>query len=60
MVPARDAGALARTFRRYLAEPEVLSSQSAAARVKAGRFTLDRLAANLTRLEGELKNTKQK
>ena len=60
IVPPRDAGALARTLQLYLAQPEVLSSQSAAARVKAGHFTLDRLAANLTRLEGELKNTKQK
>jgi glycosyltransferase involved in cell wall biosynthesis len=51
VVPARDAGALARTFQRYLAEPELLSSQSAAARVKAGQFTLDRLAANLLNLE---------
>jgi glycosyltransferase involved in cell wall biosynthesis len=51
VVPARDAGALARTFQRYLAQPDLLSSQSAAALVKAGQFTLDRLTANLMRLE---------
>jgi glycosyltransferase involved in cell wall biosynthesis len=54
VVPARDAGALARTFRRYLAQPELLPSQSAAALVKAGQFTIDRLAENLMRLETEL------
>jgi glycosyltransferase involved in cell wall biosynthesis len=56
IVPPRDAGALMRTFRRYLAQPEVLSSQSAAARVKAGHFTLDRLAANLRKVEEELED----
>ncbi len=60
IVPARDAGALARTFQRYLAQPEVLSSQSAAARTKAGQFTVERLAAKLTQLEEEITNTKQK
>lgn len=60
VVPPRDAVALARTFQRYLAQPEVLSSQSAAARVKAAQFTIERLAANLSRVEDEIKNTKQK
>jgi glycosyltransferase involved in cell wall biosynthesis len=55
VVPARDAGALARTFQRYLAQPELLSSQSAAALLKARQFTLDRLAANLTCLETSLR-----
>jgi glycosyltransferase involved in cell wall biosynthesis len=51
VVPARDAAALARTFQFYLAQPEWLRSQSAAALVKARQFTLDRLAANLAHLE---------
>jgi glycosyltransferase involved in cell wall biosynthesis len=55
VVPARDAGALALAFQRYLTQPDLLPSQSAAALVKAGQFTLDRLAANLTRLETGLK-----
>jgi glycosyltransferase involved in cell wall biosynthesis len=54
VVPARDAEALARAFRRYLAQPDLLTSQSAAALVKAGQFTIDRLAENLMRLEAEL------
>ena len=55
IVPPRDAEALAQTFRRYLAQPELLRSQSAAALVKASQFTLDRLADNLTRLEASLR-----
>jgi len=55
VIPARDAGALARTFQRYLAQPELVSSHSAAALLKAGQFTLDRLAANLMRLETGLR-----
>ncbi len=57
VVPARDAAGLARSFQRYLAEPELLKKQSAAALVKAGQFTVSRLAANLMKLEAEL--TKQ-
>ena len=55
IVPARDVGALVRAFQRYIAQPALLSSQSASALVKAGQFTLDRLATNLTRLEAHLK-----
>jgi len=57
VIPARDAGALARTFQKYLAQPELLASQSAAALTKVGKFTLDRLAENLTRLETDLKES---
>jgi len=51
IIPARDVGALVRTFQRYLAQPDLLPAQSAAARVKAGQFTLGRLAENLRRVE---------
>jgi glycosyltransferase involved in cell wall biosynthesis len=51
MVPARDAGALARTFRRYLAEPGLLESQRSAALEKSKQFTLTRLAENLRKVE---------
>ena len=54
VVPARDAEALARTFQRYLAEPELLTSQSTAAIVKAGQFGPARLAENLAQLEAGL------
>lgn len=54
VVPARDAGALAEMFQRYLTEPELLRSQSAAALVKARQFTLERLAENLRQLENSL------
>jgi glycosyltransferase involved in cell wall biosynthesis len=54
VVPARDADALARTFKRYVAQPDLMPSQSAAALVKAGQFSIDRLAENLMRLEAEL------
>lgn len=54
IVPARDAGALAQTFRRYLAEPELLRTQSAAAPVKVRNFAYNRLAENLIRLEADL------
>jgi glycosyltransferase involved in cell wall biosynthesis len=60
IVPPRDAGALARTLQRYLAQPELLQAHRRAALEKSKQFTLERLAENLTRLEGELKNTKQK
>jgi glycosyltransferase involved in cell wall biosynthesis len=55
VVLTRDAEALAQTFRRYLAQPELLRSQSAAALVKARQFTLDRLAASLANLEAGFK-----
>jgi len=55
IVPPRDAGALERTFQRYLAEPDLLKEQRKAALEKSGRFTLDRLAENLRKLEEELK-----
>ena len=54
LVPPCDAGALAQTFRRYLAQPELLAAQSAAAREKSRQFSLNRLAANLARLEASL------
>ena len=55
IVPARDADALAQTFRRYLAQPELLRSQSAAALIKARQFTLDRLVTSLANLEASFK-----
>lgn len=54
IVPPSDAGALAQAFRRYLADSEMLAAQSAAAWQKAGQFTLERLAASLTGLEGRI------
>jgi glycosyltransferase involved in cell wall biosynthesis len=56
IVPPRDAMALARTFRRYLAEPDLLKAQRSAALEKSGQFTLERLAENLTRLEVALED----
>ncbi len=55
IVPARDAGALARTFRRYLEEPDLLKAQRSAALEKSKQFTQERLAENLLNLEEELK-----
>jgi glycosyltransferase involved in cell wall biosynthesis len=55
IVPPRDADALVRIFRRYLAQPELLPAQAAAAREKSRQFTLDRLAENLAQLEENLK-----
>ena len=54
IVPPRDAGALARTFQRYLAKPDLLKEQRKAALEKSGRFTLGRLAENLRKLEEEM------
>jgi glycosyltransferase involved in cell wall biosynthesis len=54
IVPARDADALAKTFLRYLAEPDLLREQQQAALVKAKQFTLERLASNLLKLEAVL------
>jgi len=55
IVPPRDAGALERTFQRYLAKPDLLKEQRKAALEKSVRFTLGRLAENLRKLEEELK-----
>ncbi len=57
VIPARDAEALARTMQRYLNEPELLPQQQTAARHNASQFTLDRLTANLLRLESDLQNS---
>jgi len=54
IVPPRDADALAQTFRRYLAQPELLPAQAAAAREKSRQFTLARLMKNLVQLEASL------
>jgi glycosyltransferase involved in cell wall biosynthesis len=51
VVPPRDAGALAQTFKRYLAEPSLLPAQRRAALEKSKQFTLERLTANLAALE---------
>jgi glycosyltransferase involved in cell wall biosynthesis len=51
IVPARDAGTLAKTLQRYLTERTLLKDQQTAALMKAGQFTLNRLADNLRRLE---------
>jgi len=55
IVPARDAEALARCLQQYLVEPGLLSAQQNAARMKAGQFTMQRLAENLCALEDSLK-----
>jgi len=54
VVPPRDAGALAQAFQRYLMDFDLLSRQSAAALGTARRFTFQRLAADLARLETDL------
>ncbi len=51
VVAPREIMALVQTFQQYLKEPDLLRRQSAAARVKAGRFSLERLSENLVRLE---------
>ncbi len=56
LVPAREVEALARVLQQYLAEPELLPRQSAAARIKARQFTTKRLAENLQRLEREMED----
>ena len=58
IVPPRDADALAKTFQRYLAEPELLKSQRGAALEKSKQFTLERLSDNLRRLEMALEKPK--
>ena len=56
IVPARDSEALAKTLMRYVTEPGLVRDQQAAALEKSRQFTLDRLAANLLRLESSLLN----
>jgi glycosyltransferase involved in cell wall biosynthesis len=51
ILPRRDADALAKTFQRYLREPELLPGQCNAALAKVKQFTMDHLAANLRALE---------
>ena len=51
ILPRRDADALAKTFQRYLGEPDLLRSQSNAALAKVKQYTMDHLAANLRALE---------
>ncbi len=55
IVPARNAGALAKTFLQYLNEPELIRDQSAAALAKVRQFTVEHLAANLRSLEETLR-----
>jgi glycosyltransferase involved in cell wall biosynthesis len=55
VVPERDPAALAGAFQRYLRKPDLLRSQSVAALTKSKQFSLDRLAANLMKLEAELR-----
>ncbi len=54
IVPARAAAELAGAVRRHLDAPALLPAQSVAATLKAREFTLERLAANLRRLEAGL------
>jgi glycosyltransferase involved in cell wall biosynthesis len=56
IVPPRDADALVQALQHYLAQPELLPTQAAAALEKSRQFTLDRLAENLTRLEASLQS----
>jgi glycosyltransferase involved in cell wall biosynthesis len=51
IVPTRDPAAVVRIFQRYLAEPELLQRQKAAALEKSNQFTLVRLTENLLKLE---------
>ena len=51
IVPPRDTDALAKTFQRYLTEPELLRQQRNAALQRIKQFTLNHLAANLRALE---------
>lgn len=55
IVPARDAAALAQGVRRYLAEPEILSTQHTAAWTKSRQFSLEKLAVNVLNIEHTLK-----
>jgi glycosyltransferase involved in cell wall biosynthesis len=55
IIPARESDALAKTFLRYLKEPDLLRSQRQAALVKSKQFNMDRLAENILRLETDLK-----
>jgi glycosyltransferase involved in cell wall biosynthesis len=48
LVPPRDSEALARIIARYASDRKQLRAHQAAARQKAGQFTLFRLVENLT------------
>jgi glycosyltransferase involved in cell wall biosynthesis len=54
IVPPRAPDALANAIQRYLDEPELLKGHGAAALVKSKQFSLERLVANLLKLEAEL------
>jgi glycosyltransferase involved in cell wall biosynthesis len=54
IIPTRDAGTLARTVQRYIAEPALLKLQRDAALAKAEQFTLERLGSGLQRLEADM------
>jgi glycosyltransferase involved in cell wall biosynthesis len=54
IVPPQDAAALARCIQRYLAEPEIVKSQSVAALKKSKQFSMGRLNERLLTLEADL------
>jgi len=54
IVPPRDADTLAKTFLRYLSEPDLLQEQRRVALEKSKQFTLERLATNLRSLTAAL------
>jgi glycosyltransferase involved in cell wall biosynthesis len=54
LVEPRDPESLARALRRYVMEPGLLEHQRQRALVKSREFTLDRLSANLAKLEAVL------
>ena len=56
IVPPRDTDALAKTFLRYLSEPDLLQEQRRAALEKSKQFTLEHLATKLLSLESSLLN----
>ncbi|HKI69782.1 MAG TPA: glycosyltransferase family 4 protein [Verrucomicrobiae bacterium] len=56
IVPPGNADALAQTFLRYIAQPDLVRAQRRAATLKAIQFTLDRMAENLIKLEEEIGN----
>lgn len=54
VVPPRDTAALAKTLQRYLTEPDLLATHSAAALLRSRQFSPMQLAENLRALESEL------
>jgi glycosyltransferase involved in cell wall biosynthesis len=54
IVPPRDEDTLAKTFLRYLSEPDLLQEQRRVALEKSKQFTLERLATNLRSLTAAL------